>query len=719
MLAVDEDDTADCKEVALKLMCDPAAFELEICELQRTQMSCAKHAAAALRFHRSIQLTGAPEYSSCIVFPRGDRTLADAIVHDAFAGKLDDDEAMLKIRDIMLQLSAGLLHLHERSRAVHCDFKPLNAIQFGHVWKLIDFDGTVLIGEAAGRKYSTLVAPPELLTLTAGSEGDEPRPEVREPSSKDCLIAAPSYDVWSFGVVLYNLLVGRTLLLADLNDNLDEEQLHVLRKWQTTDCKHRLDLIETSSIRASHGKDLLYWMLQPVPAHRPSMHEVRMHQFFQDNQQIQLLSCLDFPWSCRHSAPTFKGTAVLAIAHTSDSALSDVFFDGLASRCTALAKHMQKETIGALSSSQGSPRVAALCFSVDRFQAVQLPDLSSCCNDARKIAEELRSIPAPYTADVHLCENADLATFRQTEQAFCSGIEKSTASLELVVVFLASHGVQVDSELFLAAHDTVLSEYSANAKLQLRSSCISVNDLVGNIRKCWNGPLVLIADTCRTSPYPELMVYTRQLAEQMHYSGNILCCFSTAIGAAANDGTSSSHSPFTSALLRCIFASGVAVRSAILDACNLLGKDEQPSCTVMKFPDVALVPVLCEVFFLAAASASTSDESNCFGQQQVRRLEQAISRHRHCMERLIVIRSFVDGHTEFLGRCHEAGVKPMSPGLMSAGNTSVQSPAGLKSTEVYAAIQAVWELAAGAVPLGLPARAAVTASLVSFCSFAA
>ena len=63
--------------------------------------------------------------------------------------------------------------------------------------------------------------------------------------------------------------------------------------------------------------------------------------------------------------------------------------------------------------------------------------------------------------------------------------------------------------------------------------------------------------------------------------------------------------PFTSALLHCLFKAGVPLRSTILDTCTMLGKGEHPSCAIMKFPDVPLIPAFCEIIYVGGASPET------------------------------------------------------------------------------------------------------------------
>jgi hypothetical protein len=224
---------------------------------------------------------------------------------------------------------------------------------------------------------------------------------------------------------------------------------------------------------------------------------------------------------------------------------------------------------------------------------------------------------------------------------------------------------------------------------------ISIDGLIQGIRQCWDGPLIVIADTCRNSPYPHLPISTRELCEGMQYRENLLCCFSTSVGATSTDGAKHRHNPFTLALLTCVFESGVPVRSAIQYSCNLLGKHEQPSCVVTKFPDVFLVPPFCELFVVAPTWKDDSNQQqHGHAQLYTSRFESALLRHRHHLERIVVVR------LRSSVKAAECSALPLRDEVTELSLDLEQLVLGKgelneRTLELYARILAVWESAAG------------------------
>jgi hypothetical protein len=330
---------------------------------------------------------------------------------------------------------------------------------------------------------------------------------------------------------------------------------------------------------------------------------------------------------------------------------------------------------------------------VDQFDSSGLPDLSSCCVGARLFAEELESIPVPFSAAVTLCENPDRSALRNAEAAFCQQLQDAKASLEIVVVFVASHGCQLDAELFFAVRDTQVptDADSSNAHMaHFSENFMSVNKLISRIRGHWKGPLALIADTCRSPAYPDLNVKPGELSEQMSYTDSTLCCFSTAARAAANDGMDGMPNPFTTALLRCLFKSGPPLRSTILNACSMPGKDEQPSCAIMKFPDVPLIPAFCEIVYVGKVLSDSAP--------QLDRLRKAMERHENCPDAVIAVVS--SGTPDVLKSINEVGVSPWEIGT-STGSSDGKRTLSELSITTYAKIVSAWEARSGLNPVEL------------------
>jgi serine/threonine protein kinase len=157
------------------------------------------------------------------------------------------------------------------------DLKPLNIMKVEEDWKLIDLDAAATIGEKAGLKSSTGYVPPELLILSNTGEAS-----VRDPTQADALTADSSFDMWSFGALLYLLITGQTLFNNNTEDNLNNRDLLRLCRWNIDDLEDVLDNVHNR--RGKHqplGRDLLEKLLQPEASKRPkSFKYVLNHPFF-------------------------------------------------------------------------------------------------------------------------------------------------------------------------------------------------------------------------------------------------------------------------------------------------------------------------------------------------------------------------------------------------------------------------------------------------------
>jgi serine/threonine protein kinase len=263
------------------------------------------------------------EYHFCLVMPAGDRNLLDAINSEHFAG-----EDMDQVRAIMRQLAKSLQHLHEQN-IIHADFKPKNAVRVGGNWLLIDLDAVAEIGEPVGTKSSTAYIPPELLdkrdrqVIVRKADGC-PKGGINYSQGNGfdengLLLASVTFDVWSFGVVLYHMVTGEQLFKSNTKDNLDaagRRRLHAIKlKDVHTECR---------KVWHPHAKDLLLRLLDPNPLKRvQDFADILIHPFLDEDaarKEIEELKLqLQHAEGTKHSELLVKVDKLTALAEDTNT----------------------------------------------------------------------------------------------------------------------------------------------------------------------------------------------------------------------------------------------------------------------------------------------------------------------------------------------------------------------------------------------------------------
>jgi hypothetical protein len=230
-LAIDRH-SADGKRVALKFMCHREQFVSEL--LSRSMGDFSSDIIMAVLksydgdsddqddvlFWQDANFKGFSQYPYCIVMDVADQNLKKLIDQQNICGKEWDD-----IRNITRQIATALEHIHSKG-IVHGDIKPTNIVLTGQKLRLIDFDASASIEKCQyiGAKYSSAYIPPELLFYSKSESGGRVivRTFEKQPAELDpdfvfdfdnqfeypLLLAAPSFDSWSFGAVLYLLCTG-------------------------------------------------------------------------------------------------------------------------------------------------------------------------------------------------------------------------------------------------------------------------------------------------------------------------------------------------------------------------------------------------------------------------------------------------------------------------------------------------------------------------------
>jgi hypothetical protein len=133
---------------------------------------------------------------------------------------------------------------------------------------LIDLDASATIGEYAGLKFSSGYVPPELLVEQAGIVTFRPS-----------IPASSSFDMWSFGVVLFELFSGVKLFETTGEGNVtDNDTLQLIKTFEGEFKRKKLNLIKDTMAR-----NLVAQLLHIDATKRITASKVLNHSFFSKN----------------------------------------------------------------------------------------------------------------------------------------------------------------------------------------------------------------------------------------------------------------------------------------------------------------------------------------------------------------------------------------------------------------------------------------------------
>eukprot|EP01048_Picozoa_sp_COSAG05_P004131 COSAG05_NODE_212_length_13942_cov_18.039659_5_plen_1501_part_00 len=224
------------------------------------------------RTQQSESTPNGSTYPYVLVMERGERSLHAVCASERIAGYNAD-----VVVTVILQIALCIATLHE-SGICHGDLKQRNILRrdtrvyTDRVWILCDMDASARIGDEIGLKTSSAYAPPELA-------------QQRFTSCAGQLHADPSFDVWSIGVILFELCAGRSLFSQDINNDelVELEDQTRLCAWHTISDEELDPVFAASGARAEpqtieDAKNLIRWCLLGNPNQRPTLHEIISHR---------------------------------------------------------------------------------------------------------------------------------------------------------------------------------------------------------------------------------------------------------------------------------------------------------------------------------------------------------------------------------------------------------------------------------------------------------
>src|ERR1700675_2167349 len=180
----------------------------------------------------------------------------------------------------------------------------------------------------------------------------------------------------------------------------------------------------------------------------------------------------------------------------------------------------------------------ALVIGQSAYRSV--PALPNPANDAKAVTQMLTDSGFEVSTAADLSQNE----MRDKVSEFAGKVAAKGADT-VALVFYAGHGLQIDGENFLVPVD-VDPKREADIPIQ----AVRLNDILNTLTSVPTKMRIVLLDSCRNNPFPELKAAGHGLAivdAKVGVPGTFLS-FSTSPGAEAEDGNGA-DSPYTTALL--------------------------------------------------------------------------------------------------------------------------------------------------------------------------
>lgn len=240
---------------------------------------------AVISVHHTVQHAAYSEAMAepgyCITMEGADTTAENLMLDMRKNGKQFPQKAVKRI-------GISLLHLHEHG-LVHGDFGTHNIGKFGSRWKMLGVGGSVPLGRPTDPSRG-FYHPPEAIRLEQ-RKGSNPMGKKSYNASVVSVPAHPTYDIWAYGVVLYEGIAGLPLgpYACRGKRPMSTAEVSKIGMWDENSLRKCLRHIPEEDAMA---RQLIRYILHPDPKKRAtSMRQVLEHPYFgtaqSSSQQLQ------------------------------------------------------------------------------------------------------------------------------------------------------------------------------------------------------------------------------------------------------------------------------------------------------------------------------------------------------------------------------------------------------------------------------------------------
>lgn len=303
-----------------------------------------------------------------------------------------------------LQFISALAYLHDECRVIHRDLKLGNVFLTKNMDIVLgDFGLAAVLEKDEDRRKTVCGTPnyiaPEVLDATDG-HGFE-------------------VDVWSFGVVLYTLLVGKP-------------------PFETTTMKSTYKKIKAVSfsfpsepIVSEAARSLICWILNRQPEARPTLEQIRRHHFFSHPVPHSRV-----PETALATVPVFPAPVLVSSSSSSSSSASTGSSSGGAV-LVGLEQRMSRMAVSGAGGSASTPQQlqqpqattsAAATSSRGHDEVQTLQDLAQRLT--RALAQQMTQQPPPGSSGSTLTNTGDAAPPRPPRGSM-NGLVKVHAFVDL------------------------------------------------------------------------------------------------------------------------------------------------------------------------------------------------------------------------------------------------------------------------------------------------